>query len=370
MKIKILVISMCLVLIGSVAYADRFKVALFSPKASSPFWTLVANFAQEAADDLGMELRVYDANLSQYKMKQQIQEAVSGPNKVDAVLFQNFKQFAPRFMQVVEKEKVYAFLFNSGLTPEQSEKNGKPREKYKYWIGQILPDDEEAAAKTANLLIDEAKRNQRTASDGKVHLVGISGISSDVASITRVNGLKRAVTGRTDVVLHQVVPTDYGAEMGKEKFLWLIKRYPQTTAVWSASYRITDGIIEGMHNQKLVPGKKIFTNSVVLNESALKKVKSGELVVTVGGHYIEGAWVMVMLYDYLSGIDFSEESLEMKTPMGIVTKDNVDLYLEKITEEKLSKENLKRIDFTRYSKKMNPGLQKYEFNLDSVLEQL
>ena len=60
----------------------------------------------------------------------------------------------------------------------------------------------------------------------------------------------------------------------------------------------------------------------------------------------------------------------MKTPMGIVTKANVDLYLKKITYERLSGESLKKIDFTQYSKKMNPGLKKYEFNLDSVLEQL
>ena len=370
MKIKTFAAIICLLFLSAAVDAAPYKVALFSPKGDSPFWTLVSHLAKEAADDLGMSLQVYDAKLSQYKMLQQLEKAVSGPDRVDAVLFSNFKQFGPKFIKIVEKEKVFAFLFNSGLTPDQQKEMGKPRGKYKYWIGQILPDDEGAAQAAAALLVEEAKKHQLTGPDGKIHMVGISGIASDASSMARVSGLRHSVEARKDVILHQVVSTDYGAQMGKEKFLWLIKRYPQTSAVWSASYRITNGILEGMQERQLGVGRRIFTNSVVLNQTALERVKSGELVTTFGGHYIEGAWVVVMLYDFLCGIDFAEQSTEMRTPMGIVTKNNVDLYLEKITNEKLSEKNLKKIDFTWYSKKMNPELTAYEFNLDSVLEQL
>ena len=350
------------------SYAKTHQVALFSPLGSSPFWTLVANLAGEAANDLGIEFRLYDAELNHFKMIEQVREAVTGPNKVDAVVFPNFKRSGLPILKIAEEAKIPTFLFNSPIGAEQDA--GKPREKFKYWIGEMLPDDTGATMSLANVLIEEAKRKGKVASDGKVHIVGIGGIISDSASIVRVNGFKKAMRNRTDVVLHQVVATDWGPEKGKQKFLGLIKRYPQTTAVWSASYRITDGIVEGMYEIGLRPGKDVMVNTLILNEDVLKAIKSGQLAATAGGHYIEGAWVMVLLYDYFHGIDFAQESLRMKTPMEIVTKENVDFYIGKLTKEKLSKTNLKRIDFTRFSKKFNLGLKKYNFSLEAVLSQL
>ncbi len=352
--------------------AKTYKVALFSPKATSPFWTLVANFAEEAATDLGMEFRLYDAKMNQYTMLRQVQEAVSGPNKVDAVVFQNFKTFAPLFIKIAEKAGVAAFLFNSGLDEKQRKMIGIPREKYKYWIGEMLPDDEGTSSKIVNYLIEEAKSKAKVASDGKVHVIGISGIVSDASSVVRVNGLKKVVPkrGRPDATLRQVVPSDWSKEEGKTKFLKLMDRYPEATVVWTASYRGANGILEGIKEKKLVPGKDIFVNTLILNAEALKAVKSGDFTVTAGGHYIEGAWVMVLLYDYFHGIDFAKTSTQMKSPMAVITKENVDLYLNKVTKKYFSKENMKKIDFTRYSKKYHPELKQYQFDFDSVLIQL
>ncbi|HEA64702.1 MAG TPA: hypothetical protein ENI02_00965 [Candidatus Aminicenantes bacterium] len=367
---KKLFITLILMLLVTVSHAKTYKIALFSPKGNSPFWTLVANLAEEAANDLGIKLRVYDAKLNQLKMINQVKKAVTGPDKVDAVVFSNFKQSAFPIIKIAEEAGVFAFLFNSGMGKNTLLKAGQPREKFKHWIGEMLPDDEGTAMKITDQLINDAIEKGKVASDGKVYVVGVGGIVSDATSIVRINGLKKAINRRTDAVLKQVAPTDFGAEKGKRALLGLIQRYPQTTVVWSASYRITDGILEGIKEKNLVPGKDILTNTLVLNEKALRTVKSGEVVVTAGGHYIEGAWVMVLLYDYFHGIDFAGESLKMRTPMGIVTKDNVDLYLKNLTKEKLSKENLKKINFAQYSKKKNPGLKKYNFNLDSVLDQL
>ena len=79
---------------------------------------------------------------------------------------------------------------------------------------------------------------------------------------------------------------------------------------------------------------------------------------------------MVLLYDYFHGFDFAEESLEMKTPMGIVSSKNIDLYLDRLKPEKLVPENMEKIDFTQYSKVFNSELKRYQFDFDSILEQL
>ena len=79
---------------------------------------------------------------------------------------------------------------------------------------------------------------------------------------------------------------------------------------------------------------------------------------------------MILLYDYLNGFDFRNTGTQMRSPMGVITSDNVDLYLNNVTKEKFSKKNLKKIDFTRYSKKYFPENKKYNFDFDSILKQL
>lgn len=369
---KIILFAICACVFASTSLAQTYKVALFSPKATSPFWTLMVNFAEEAATDLGMEFRLYDAKMNQFEMKNQLEKAVSGPDKADAVVFSNFKTLGPTFINIADKAGVTAFLFNSGLDEKQSKLVGNPREKYKHWIGEMLPDDEGTSTSIVNYLIEEAKSQKKVASDGKVHVIGISGIISDAASVVRVNGLKKAFLkqGRADATLLQVVASDYSKEQGKNKFLRLMNRYPEATVVWSASYRSANGILEGIKEKNLVSGKDIFVNTYVLNAHALNAVKSGAFTVTAGGHYIEGAWVMVLLYDYFHGIDFVKTGTRMKSPMGVITKKNVDLYLKKITKKKFLKDNIKRVDFTQYSKKYHPDLKQYQFDFDSVLEQL
>ena len=321
--------TICIIFLGfflfpATSHAKPYKVALFIP-GQSPFWVLVTNFMQEAANDLKIELRIYDAQSNHLLMIDQVKEAIYGPNKVDAIVFQNFKMTAPHIIQLAEKAKVYAYLFNS---PVQQESNlGKPREKYKYWLGEMLPDDTGAAAAITTLLIDEAKIKGKISVDGKVHLVAISGRIADTASIYRIAGIEKAVSTRTDVILHQVFNTDWGSEDSALKSYGALSRYPETKVFFSASYRITDGILDSLSRIHLDVGKDIFTNSIGLTEDTLNQVAKGEIVATSGGHYIEAAWVLVQIYDYLHGIDFSNETVSRKTSMPIISKENVDFFI-------------------------------------------
>jgi hypothetical protein len=53
----------------------------------------------------------------------------------------------------------------------------------------------------------------------------------------------------------------------------------------------------------------------------------------------------------------------MRSPMTALTKDNIDAYIQ------FSQSDWEQIDFTKFSKKLNPGLQKYDFSFDAVLAQ-
>jgi hypothetical protein len=50
----------------------------------------------------------------------------------------------------------------------------------------------------------------------------------------------------------------------------------------------------------------------------LAALESGSLTALAGGHFIAGAFGLVMLYDYHHGKDFKEEGLELDRSMFIL----------------------------------------------------
>ena len=368
---KICFVSIMLLLVTTTLHAKPYKVAMFYPR-EAPFWTIFTDFMHEAANDLEIEFQMHVAEDNQYLMQRQLTRVVVGPNKVDAVVFNNFRQMAPNLIKIAEDAKVISFLVNSALSEDDAIVMGVPREKYKYWIGEMLPDEEGAGIAITNHLIDAAISKKQIHKDGKVHVVGINGPVAAGSAVMRRNTLNKTVANRSDAKLIQVVHSEQWSKLdAKMKFINLKSRYPDVFVFWAGSARLADGIIEGAHQLNLTPGKDFVTGGVGIKETMLKRVQSGEVLVASGGHFIEGAWVMVILYDYFHGIDFAQSGgSQLRSPMVIVTKDNVDYYLNNLSKEKLSKESIKKVDFTQYSMKLNPKLKGYRFDLNSVLSQL
>lgn len=87
-----------------------------------------------------------------------------------------------------------------------------------------------------------------------------------------------------------------------------------------------------------------------------------EMATIAGGHFAEVAWIMVMLYDYHHGIDFTGDT-QASTPF-LLNKQNINSYL-RIFEGS----NWRQIDFSRFSKKHHPKIQRYDFSFNAVMEQ-
>ena len=358
-----------MLLLGSpmASWAQTYKVALFIPE-QSPFWSLVTNFMQEAANDLQVELVVYDAKSNHILMVEQVKQAINGPDRVDALVIQNFKKTAPIIIQIAEEARVYSYLINAPLRKEDN--FGQPREKFKYWLGEMIPDDTGVAAAITHKLINRAKSTGMLATDGKIKMFAMGGRLADTSSINRIKGVHQAIATRTDTTLLQVFHTDWREQDSAQKFDGAWSRYPESKVVFSASYGITNGILSNSIISASKAEEHILTNSLGLTEDILKQVKNTQIVATSGGHYIEGAWALVQIYDFLNGIDFATESLSRKTLMPIIDQNNVDFFIDKVSNNKYKKSNLRKIDFTQYSKKLTPSLKHYNFDFKSILFQL
>lgn len=340
---------------------QKYKIGLFIPHEHGTFWNFVLDVSYAACHDLGIELQVYHAKGNREKMRQQIEEAASGSDKVDALMFQSFKQAGESFLQVAETARVPAFLFNAGV---DHQKTGAPREKYKYWIGEILPDDEGAGFDLANYLIDTAVRAKKQGTNGKIQMVAMNGVLSDGAAIERGKGLRRAIQSRNDVNLLRVVPADWGSELSRQKFHALMRRFPQTTVVWAANDDMALGVVKGIRERKLKAGRDVIVGGIDWQIDALKSIKAEELTLSIGGHFLEASWVIVMLYDYFHGIDFAQEGLVMKSKMNLLTKDNLDTYFKH-----LGTGDWEKVNFSKFSKKLHPELKRYNFGLEAILAQ-
>lgn len=336
------------------------RLALFSTRAPGDmFWGPFEDFMRAACDDLGMELTVYYAEGDHFKLLEQARSVLADPQKADFLVVANFKRQAIKVLELAEKAKRPVFIVNSGLFPEDNA--GAPRQKFHSWIGELLPDDEAAGALLARILLSRAS----VAEDGLYHMLAIEGNPSDSASIERLKGLKRSLEGRSDVLLEQIVPAHWEPEQAREKFTILKKRYPLANVCWTASDGMALGVAQAAQELGLKPNLDIFTGGVDWAREGLEGVKSGQMAATIGGHFMEGTWVAVLIYDYLHGRDFASESLRLRSTQTAITQENVDFFLEKLAPEPWA-----GIDFRRFSKALQPSLKKYRFTLEALWEQL
>jgi ABC-type sugar transport system substrate-binding protein len=353
----------------------KIKVVFLNPAgiSDSYFWSTCSDLMQSAATQLDMDVKIAYAERSQLKINKQAIEALNAEKKPDFIIMQNMKSTAVDIMKEANKKNVKVFMFNSGLTDKERQTYGNPREQYKNWIGQMLPDDESAGYDLADILVREAKQKGLVDQQGKVQMLALGGTVSDTSAIEREKGLLRYVAEhKTEVVLHRrhALPGNWEGDTAAKVFEVAFGLFPSTTVVWNANDTMALGVLN-MAKTRLgkTPGKDLLIGGIDWDQEALKAIESGELTTSIGGHFAECAWVMVMLYDYAKGADFeTDEGVSMKSQFNRLTSANLSKINYLLINR--SPEKINQIDFLQFSKIAHPQLLKYRFDLDRILEQL
>ncbi len=329
------------------------------------WWRTSSEIMQVACDNLGLRLKVVYVDRDHVKMLDDFRAAADGPNRPDAVVFQSLKQNGPEMLKIAEQAKIPAFIFNAGLTTGQTAQYGGPRQHFKYWIGQMLPDDRTAGYQLAVSLLRQAQSLGLADADGKVRFIAINGTPSDGAAIERASGLALAARQEPDIILQQTVSAHWQREKGREVFRGLAQRYPKTTVVWSANDLMALGVLDAMREQRIEAGQHMLLGAMDWVPDAVQAVSQTRMVTTLGGHFMETAWVAVLLHDYFQNKDFVSETTRFKSEMSALSATASSAYLEKFKPE-----NFAKIDFRRFSKAWHPTLTRYQFSFAAVMEQL
>lgn len=340
------------------AYADNtvksMNVVFLSPgNEEDSFWGLVTSFMKAAAKDLDVNLEIVYCDRAHYLIKHKGLEIIRRDSKPDYLILVNELNTAADLIKEADAQDIKTLLFNEIFLGEDSLIMGAPQQNYKNWLFELRPDDYQAGYLLAKELI--RIRKKEIGELKPIYIAGITGPEDNSSSILRVNGLQDAVSEDTSIKLLQVTSADYDEDKAAKISAGLIKRYPDLDIIWTASDRMALGVEQALAANKF----DALTGGVDWDMGAINSLSAGGVDVSVGGHFMDGAWLLVMLYDHHHGMKF--ERLKAKSSFIALTNDNIKSYLDNFGDNEWDK-----IDFTKYSKVLNQNLSEYSFQLEEL----
>lgn len=350
----------------TIASDEKIHVVLLNPAEPDYwFWQMTTDFMQAAADDLNIELEVKYSNRDHMLTVHQAHEVLSRDNPPDYILTGNEKGSAGGVIKAAQKAGGKVFMFNNAFVRKADIQHfGKPREVFSAWIGQFLPNNFAAGYLMGKALIEKGFEQGLNTKEGILNVVAIAGAFNTHASAKRIEGLRAAVHEYDErVSLLQVIPSDWTERTALLKSRRVYQRYHNISAIWGANDSSAIGAMKAAQEIGKIPGKDILFAGCGWSKTGIEKTKQGKLLTTVGGHFMDAAWSLVLIHDYHHGKDFGNRSMESN--MYPIIASNADIY-----QQAFNRKNWGKIDFTRFSKVLNPTLKDYNFSLNAVLKQL
>lgn len=165
-----------------------------------------------------------------------------------------------------------------------------------------------------------------------------------------------------DVVLRQLIPSKWDGSLAAYQTKGLLKRYPDT-AIFSVLGEIsTLESIKAAEENGYLPGDNLLIGGSGLGLGGMEAIQQGKLLGGVSGSAWAGAKIMVYLYDYHHGRDFISEGKSLHYSAELVSKESATDYIN------LSdKNNWQQIDFSSFSKVLNPKVKTYDFSPSAML---
>ncbi|MER2492034.1 ABC transporter substrate-binding protein [Catenovulum sediminis] len=335
-------------------------VLAISPEASPlQFWGIYRQILTAAAKDLNIHLElinIEEKDDNRFSFQGLLQNRLSRSPKPDFVLTPLFLNAEFITLELFEQYKVPFMVVNTSVSKSFRQRVGKPREKYSQWLGNLTPNDEQAGYDLARILIEQAKKSKQSKS---ITIAAISGPTDSSVSQLRVSGLAKA---SSHLKAHQLPEIYTNWHYGKSLYAAqaIFRRMPDTQVVWTAGPDIAHAVADYLANQPFK--NKVLVGTFDWTPNSLKLLKNGEIYATMGGHFVDGAWALVMLLDYANNIDFAQElGTDISTKLHPLTAKDA-AHIESV----LFTSNWQNLDFKQFSKCYTPSRRQYDFSLKAL----
>ena len=335
------------------------KIVLVSPNDNDEdFWGQVHSFAKASAEDLGIDLTVVlNEAGNRYSYLALIKKVMSAQSKPDAILAILYRGISANILQLSNEYKVPIFIINSPPPEDSAATIGLPRQYFKNYLGLLAPNEKKVGYLLAKHLIQVARANHPSQ---VIEVVGISGTRDSTAARQRNAGLRAAAAEQDNVVLKQIVYGHWEAENAHRKARLLLDRYVNLAIIWNASDLMALSAAQAIRQS---PYQNILSGGVDWTKEAIFAVNRGRLAASIGGHFTDGGFALVMLYDYFNGIDFKQDpGLTSDSSLALLHSTNIHQYYDFLIQQ-----NWQAVNFRKYSKVYQPAIKKYNFSFSTLL---
>jgi ABC-type sugar transport system substrate-binding protein len=277
----------------------KLVIGSIVPTLDAQFWQRYKAFSETVATELGIELVTINANNSADALNKGIEDLIA--RGVDGLIFVPYFGAGPKGIAAADAAGIPVMCVD--CTPDDVIVPGGEFENY---IGVVGPDDETAGYEMADAL----SKTLVAGADGKKKIIAIEGTPGTSVAINRFKGLQRYISEGGDLTLLGNAVGNFVASDSQKATEDLMQAHPDFQGVWTANGGTATGALAALKNAGKTPGVDVKVVTMDLNPDNVLLVGSGELEFDTGGHWLQGGFASIIMFDWLNGI---QPSIEERT---------------------------------------------------------
>lgn len=316
-NVLLVITALLLLLSFSVVTAqdgDPLVIGATVPTLDAQFWNQYVNFIQEGADAFGIELIVLNADNSPDEMANNLEDLIA--RGVDGIIHVPYWNTGLKALLDAQRENIPVIMtdvYIEDIDPQSAD--------FQNYIAFVGPSDEEAGYAMANALFNEMRAR------GMDMVVGVvDGTPGTSVAIDRRKGFDRALEENPDITLAGAVTGNFVRDESQEAFAALYQGNPEIKGVWAANGGTATGVMAALRNANQVPGEDVLVVGMDLNPENVDAVENGDLLFDIGGHWLQGGFALVLMYDYLNGLPVPEDQANVKLDLLPLTQPLVEQF--------------------------------------------
>jgi ABC-type sugar transport system substrate-binding protein len=322
---------------GAVAAGQKESVVGVSiVQLNNPFWQRYVDYTNQVGQQLKVKLNIVSCEGDVTKQVADVENLIASGVK-GLIVSPLTADVGPTVIGRARKAGIPIAITDRwpGIDPTKYDWDG--------FVGFIGPDDQDTGYKIAKALF----------AIGKMSIVGISGRRGASVAEGRADGLKQAVQETPGANLldlqfvgetaDQAIPTMENYESAYGDAIQGVWCFNDNTAM-AAIKALRDA---GKGDQLL--SRQIAVGGMDLNPEAVDLIKEGYYFTSFGGHWLQGGFSLIMLYDYMHGKKPAPQYRVVRLKLMQVTKENADKFQAEFVAHPPA------IDATKLSRALNPS---------------
>lgn len=290
------------------ASANRPDIGVIVPTLDAQFWNSYVDFMREGAEALGVNLTVLNADNRPDQMIRGLEDLVA--RGVDGIIFTPYWATAVPGLTLANNANIPVILTDTYADfPPQSP-------LFPNYIAFVGPSDREAGRQMAEALFEALEPG----ADGRKHIAVVNGTAGTSVAIDRRAGLQDALDANPNIVVVGEVDGNFVRDTSQTVFESLWQGNPQIQGVWAANGGTATGVMAAITSAGKTPGQDIMVVGMDLNPENVDAVRDGHLLFDIGGHWLQGGFALVMMFDHLNGHPVPADQAEVKLDLLPLTQ--------------------------------------------------